>query len=102
MHVAQGIPYPLFSSTPHDLAITSRILELHSTEGLDILHAHYALPHAVSALLARAASERSGQTPPKVVTNVPTSFHPPEGGDRFPRPFPPPPESPYQLSASYR
>ena len=28
MHVAQGIPYPLFHSTPHDLAITSRILRI--------------------------------------------------------------------------
>ena len=29
MHVAQGIPYPLFQSTPHDLAIVSSILNLH-------------------------------------------------------------------------
>lgn len=56
MHVAQGIPYPLFQSTPHDLAIVSSILNLHRSEGLDVLHAHYALPHAVSAYLARAAA----------------------------------------------
>ena len=56
MHVARGIPYPLFHSTPHDLAITSAILDVHRTEALDVLHAHYALPHAVNAYLARAAS----------------------------------------------
>jgi N-acetyl-alpha-D-glucosaminyl L-malate synthase BshA len=71
MHVAQGIPYPLFHSTPHDLAITSSILNLHRSEGLDILHAHYALPHAVNAFLARAAAERDRDRPaPKVVTTL--------------------------------
>ncbi|TDJ77106.1 MAG: N-acetyl-alpha-D-glucosaminyl L-malate synthase BshA [Planctomycetota bacterium] len=71
MHVAQGIPYPLFHSTPHDLAITSSILNLHRSEGLDILHAHYALPHAVNAFLARSAAERDkGRPAPKVVTTL--------------------------------
>lgn len=72
MHVAQGIPYPLFHSTPHDLAIISGILDLHGDRPLDILHAHYALPHAVSALLARAAAaERFPDRPaPRVVTTL--------------------------------
>jgi N-acetyl-alpha-D-glucosaminyl L-malate synthase BshA len=71
MHVAQGIPYPLFHTTPHDLAITSSILALHRTDGLDILHAHYALPHAVSAVLARQAIEQDGERAvPRVVTTL--------------------------------
>jgi L-malate glycosyltransferase len=71
MHVAQGSPYPLFHSAPHDLAITSSILDLHRSEGLDILHAHYALPHAVSAFLARSAAATGGDRPaPKVVTTL--------------------------------
>jgi len=71
MHVAQGIPYPLFHSTPHDLAITSAVLDLHRSEGLDILHAHYALPHAVSAYLARAAARADrGRPAPRVVTTL--------------------------------
>jgi N-acetyl-alpha-D-glucosaminyl L-malate synthase BshA len=71
MHVAQGVPYPLFHSTPHDLAITSSILNLHRGEGLDILHAHYALPHAVSAYLARAAAQFDhGRPAPRVVTTL--------------------------------
>jgi len=71
VHVAQGIPYPLFESPPHDLAITSRILDVHRLEGLDIVHAHYAIPHAVSALVAREAARSAGKRPvPRVVTTL--------------------------------
>ncbi len=71
LHVAKGVPYPLFDATPHDLAITSAVLDLHESLGLDILHAHYALPHAVSALLARsAATGRPGRQAPRVVTTL--------------------------------
>ncbi|MBL8858486.1 MAG: N-acetyl-alpha-D-glucosaminyl L-malate synthase BshA [Planctomycetes bacterium] len=71
MHVAQGFPYPLFHSTPHDLAITSTILSIHRQSGLDILHAHYALPHAVSAYLARSAAIADrGRPAPRIVTTL--------------------------------
>lgn len=71
MHVAQGMPYPLFQSTPHDLAITSRVLDVHREVGLDIIHAHYAIPHAVSAFLAReAARSYTRFATPKVVTTL--------------------------------
>jgi L-malate glycosyltransferase len=71
MHVAQGIPYPLFHSTPHDLAITSAVLNIHRADGLDILHAHYALPHAVSAYLARSAARADhGRPAPHMVTTL--------------------------------
>ena len=71
MHRAQGVPYPLFHSTPHDLAITSAILDVHRATGLDVLHAHYALPHAVSAYLARSAAlADKGRRAPKVVTTL--------------------------------
>lgn len=71
MHRAQGIPYPLFHSTPHDLAITSAVLTVHRDQGLDILHAHYALPHAVSAYLARSAAlADAGRPAPRMVTTL--------------------------------
>jgi N-acetyl-alpha-D-glucosaminyl L-malate synthase BshA len=71
MHVAQGFPYPLFHSTPHDLAITSMILNIHRQSGIDVLHAHYALPHAVSAYLARSAAIADrGRRAPKIVTTL--------------------------------
>jgi len=71
MHLSQGLPYPLFASTPHDLAITSALLTVHRSEGLDVLHAHYALPHTVSAFLARSAAEQDQERrPPRVVTTL--------------------------------
>jgi N-acetyl-alpha-D-glucosaminyl L-malate synthase BshA len=70
LHVAQGSPYPLFHSTPHDLAIMSRVLDLHRVNGLDVLHAHYALPHAVSALMVRSAATAARLAPLKVVTTL--------------------------------
>ena len=71
VHVSQGLPYPLFSSTPHDLAITSSILNVHRSQGLDVLHAHYALPHALSAIVARAAAEADhSRAAPRVVTTL--------------------------------
>lgn len=71
LHVAQGFPYPLFQSPPHDLAITSAILDVHRSSGLDVLHAHYAIPHAVSAYLARAAAQADrGRRAPRLVTTL--------------------------------
>jgi N-acetyl-alpha-D-glucosaminyl L-malate synthase BshA len=71
MHLSRGLPYPLFASTPHDLAVTSSVLNVHRSVGLDILHAHYALPHAVSAYLARAAaSTDQRRRAPRVVTTL--------------------------------
>ena len=45
--------YPLFTYPPYDLALATRIVDVALHEGLDLLHAHYALPHAISAHLAR-------------------------------------------------
>ena len=71
VHVAQGAPYPLFEAPPHDLAITSAVLNVHEAEGLDVVHAHYALPHAMSAVLAGHAAPgvRPGPSP-RVVTTL--------------------------------
>lgn len=71
MHVAQGLPYPLFASTPHDLALVSSILDVHRAESLDIVHAHYALPHAVTGYLARqAAIADKHKRAPRLVTTL--------------------------------
>ncbi len=45
--------YPLFEFPPYDLALASRMAEVAEYYGLDLLHVHYAIPHSVSALLAR-------------------------------------------------
>jgi N-acetyl-alpha-D-glucosaminyl L-malate synthase BshA len=74
VHVGQGLPYPLFQSPPHDLALISAILDAHANDRdgpFDVLHAHYAVPHAVSACVARAAAGDLGsRPPPRVVTTL--------------------------------
>ena len=45
--------YPLFEYPPYDLALASRMAEVAELYDLDLLHVHYAIPHSVSALLAR-------------------------------------------------
>jgi N-acetyl-alpha-D-glucosaminyl L-malate synthase BshA len=45
--------YPLFQYPPYDLALASTMRAVMADRGLDILHVHYAVPHALSAHLAR-------------------------------------------------
>ncbi len=45
--------YPLFEFPPYDLALASRMAEVAEFYEIDLLHVHYAIPHSVSALLAR-------------------------------------------------
>jgi N-acetyl-alpha-D-glucosaminyl L-malate synthase BshA len=45
--------YPLFEYPSYCLSLASKIAEVSLCQGLDLLHAHYAIPHAASALLAR-------------------------------------------------
>jgi len=52
-HEVEVANYPLFAYPPYCLALAGRMAEVAERYGLDLLHVHYALPHAVSALLAR-------------------------------------------------
>lgn len=45
--------YPLFKYPPYDLALASKMREVLETYDLDVLHVHYAIPHAICAYLAR-------------------------------------------------
>lgn len=45
--------YPVFQYPPYDLALAAKMAEVIDREKLDILHVHYAMPHAISAVLAR-------------------------------------------------
>jgi N-acetyl-alpha-D-glucosaminyl L-malate synthase BshA len=60
--------YPLFEFPPYDLALASRMAEVAEYQGLDLLHVHYAIPHSVSALLARQMLAARGQRLPFVTT----------------------------------
>src|ERR1043166_3906963 len=52
-HEVEVSHYPLFEYPPYDLALATRMAEVAEIYNLDILHVHYAIPHSVSALLAR-------------------------------------------------
>ncbi len=52
--------YPLFEYPPYDLALAVRMHEVVRSHGLDLLHVHYAIPHATSAWIAREMLEQSG------------------------------------------
>src|SRR6476661_1493719 len=56
--------YPLFEYPPYDLALATRMAEVAEIYNLDILHVHYAIPHSVSALLARQmlAAQANGKS----------------------------------------
>jgi len=53
-HEAAVISYPLFDQSPYTLSLATKMLEVFERESLDLLHVHYAIPHSVSALLARS------------------------------------------------
>ena len=53
-HEVEVATYPLFDHAPYALALATKMLEVFEAESLDLLHVHYAIPHSVSAFLARA------------------------------------------------
>lgn len=65
-HEVSATPYPLFESPFYGIALASRMSDVVDKYKLDIIHAHYAIPHASSALLARMASENKV----KIVTTL--------------------------------
>jgi L-malate glycosyltransferase len=52
-HEVEMFDYPLFEFPPYMLALASKICEVAASERLDLLHMHYAIPHAAAAYLAR-------------------------------------------------
>jgi N-acetyl-alpha-D-glucosaminyl L-malate synthase BshA len=52
-HEVEVSTYPLFDHPPYALALAVKMVEVMETADLDLLHVHYAIPHSVSALLAR-------------------------------------------------
>jgi N-acetyl-alpha-D-glucosaminyl L-malate synthase BshA len=53
LHEIEVATYPLFKYPPYELGLVTKLVELAETHGLDIIHAHYAVPHAASAYLAK-------------------------------------------------
>jgi L-malate glycosyltransferase len=61
--------YPLFREPQYLLSLANRIVQVAQDSSLDIIHAHYAVPHATAAFLSRQVLSGSGREP-KVVTTL--------------------------------
>ena len=63
--------YPLFREPQYVLSLSTKIIELARAVDLDIIHAHYAIPHAAAAYLAKQVLAGTGRTRvPKIVTTL--------------------------------
>ena len=67
-HEVEVSNYPLFQYPPYCMALASRMAEVAEFYELDLLHVHYAIPHSVSALLARQMLAARGRRLPFVTT----------------------------------
>jgi L-malate glycosyltransferase len=60
--------YPLFEYTPYDTALTSKLVDVVQYENIDILHVHYAMPHAAVAYMAKKILLTQGRYLPVITT----------------------------------
>ncbi len=52
-HPVEMMDYPLFGQSPYAVVLSAKMAEVFRNENLDLIHVHYAIPHATSAILAR-------------------------------------------------
>lgn len=60
--------YPLFEYTPYETSLASKLVDVVNFEGLDLLHVHYAIPHAAVAYMAKKILISQGKYIPVVTT----------------------------------
>lgn len=61
--------YPLFKFPPYETALTSKIVDIVKTNNIEVLHVHYAIPHAAAAVMAKYILRREG-IDVKIVTTL--------------------------------
>ncbi len=66
-HEVEVSNYPLFKYPPYTLSLATRLAEESKRVGLDIIHVHYAIPHAISGYLAK---QILGADAPKLITTL--------------------------------
>jgi len=69
-HGVDTTSYPLFKFPPYTLTLASKMAEVTRNFDLDILHMHYAIPHATCAYLAREILKNGKQKLPKIITTL--------------------------------
>ncbi len=67
-HEVTGEDYPLFEYPPYDTALASKMVEVVKFEKLDIMHVHYAIPHAAVAYMAKKILLQDGRYLPVITT----------------------------------
>jgi N-acetyl-alpha-D-glucosaminyl L-malate synthase BshA len=67
-HEVSVADYPLFEYAPYETALTSKLVDVAHYEKLDIVHVHYAIPHASVAYMAKKIMESQGLKLPFVTT----------------------------------
>jgi N-acetyl-alpha-D-glucosaminyl L-malate synthase BshA len=67
-HAVYVPSYPLFQYPPYELSLTSKIVDVVKYEKLDLLHVHYAIPHASAAYMAKQILKTKGIEIPVVTT----------------------------------
>ena len=67
-HEVEMLSYPLFEHQPYDLALATKMAMVADSENLDLLHVHYAIPHSISAMLARESIKAHRRLP--VITTL--------------------------------
>jgi len=56
--------YPLFHYQPYELALSSKLVDMVKVHKIDVLHVHYAIPHAYAAYMAKKMLHEEGITIP--------------------------------------
>ncbi len=67
-HEVSFADYPLFELAPYETALSSKILDVAKFEKLDLLHVHYAIPHAATAYMAKQILRSQGYFLPYITT----------------------------------
>ena len=67
-HEVQVPTYPLFDYPPYETALASTMVDVIKTNHLDLLHVHYAIPHASAAYMAKRILEKEGKNIPVITT----------------------------------
>lgn len=67
-HEVRVPTYPLFDYPPYEVALASTMVDVINNHGLDLLHVHYAIPHASAAYMAKKIVEKKGLTIPFITT----------------------------------
>jgi N-acetyl-alpha-D-glucosaminyl L-malate synthase BshA len=69
-HQVNTPSYPLFREPQYVIGLANTVVQVAREQGLDIVHAHYAVPHATAAVLARQVLEAHPGPTPRVVTTL--------------------------------